>query len=316
MIIRRLVDLARLAPSVHNTQPWTWRVFGDTRAQLYADRSRQLPAEDPAGRNLMISCGAALDHFTYAARALGWVTHVDRLPGGGPDGALADIRIERGEPSASPADDLMVLRMRCTDRRRFTSWPVPTGLVDALVENARTRGAQALSIEDESARVRLELLAHEAHTLHRLNPDAAQEQGRWVGRNGADGVPLDVLPADTDPGSVPRSRFGAGVLQETRALVETGDGVIVLGGAADDPRSWMLTGEALSALWLEATRAGLSVVPLSLPVEIDRVRDDLRGVVLSGSLHPHILARIGWQAIGRSQLPRTPRRPLSEVLRP
>ena len=131
-----------------------------------------------------------------------------------------------------------------------------------------------------------------------------------------DGVPLSVLPVPADTDTLSLSRFGAGVVQETRTVVDSGDGVIVLGGDVDAPGAWVRTGEALSALWLDATRAGMSVVPLSLPVEVDSVRDDLHRVVLQGDLHPHLVVRIGWQAIGRSQLPRTPRRGVSEVFRP
>ncbi len=124
--------------------------------------------------------------------------------------------------------------------------------------------------------------------------------------------PLDVLPAADDPR---RCANVAGLVQETRAVVESGDGVIVLGGATDDALSWLLTGEALSSLWLEATTTGLSVVPLRVPIEVDDVRQQLQGVLPDDGLYPHLLVRIGWQAIGRSELPRTPRRPLAEVLR-
>jgi nitroreductase len=313
-VLRRLVDLACSAPSVHNTQPWSWR-FSDEGLRLYADPQRQLPVEDPGGRNLVISCGAVLDHFRYAARALGWDTHVDRLPDGDAGGALAEVRITRGTPSRSAADDLAVLRIRCTDRRRFTSWPVPPLLVDQLVDVARSRGARACPVQDEGVRHRLELLAHEAHAARVRDPIASLEQRQWVGRRpSGDGVPLDVLPAADAPAALPRNRFGTGLVQETRAVVESGDGVIVLGGATDDALSWLLTGEALSSLWLEATTTGLSVVPLSLPVEVDDVRQQLQGVLPDDGLYPHLLVRIGWQAIGRSELPRTPRRPLAEVL--
>ncbi len=53
------LDLAVRAPSVHNSQPWRWRFDGGT-LELFADRSRQLPATDPQGRGLVLSCGAAL----------------------------------------------------------------------------------------------------------------------------------------------------------------------------------------------------------------------------------------------------------------
>jgi hypothetical protein len=65
---------------------------------------------------------------------------------------------------------------------------------------------------------------------------------------------------------------------------------------------------------LAATREGLSVVPLSQVVEVDATRSELRRGVLGGLAHPLLLLRLGWQPIGRSELPRTGRRPLDDVL--
>ena len=76
---RELVSLAIRAPSVHNTQPWAWRIGPDS-IELYADESRRLGAADPTGRNLVISCGAALHHLRVAARASGLLPVVARLP--------------------------------------------------------------------------------------------------------------------------------------------------------------------------------------------------------------------------------------------
>jgi hypothetical protein len=112
-----------------------------------------------------------------------------------------------------------------------------------------------------------------------------------------------------------RDGDGRGRLDDIRAEVECNDGLIVLGGEADDTLSWLRTGEGLTALWIRATRSGLSVVPLSRPVEVPTTRAELRAQ-LPGDLQPHLLVRIGWQAMGRSILPHTPRRPVNEVLRP
>ena len=52
--LRAVVELASLAPSVHNTQPWrfTW----DGRAlSLYDDAARALPVLDPTGRERLLS---------------------------------------------------------------------------------------------------------------------------------------------------------------------------------------------------------------------------------------------------------------------
>src|SRR5678815_5003933 len=80
-VLRRIIELACRAPSVHNTQPWRWRIRG-AELELHADRSRQLQVGDPQGRNLVISCGAALHHAQVAAGALGWEARVDRVPFG------------------------------------------------------------------------------------------------------------------------------------------------------------------------------------------------------------------------------------------
>ncbi len=77
--MRSILELARRAPSVHNTQPWRWRIDGRV-LELRADRSRQLRVADPLGRNLMISCGCALHHAVVGAGALGWRASVDLLP--------------------------------------------------------------------------------------------------------------------------------------------------------------------------------------------------------------------------------------------
>jgi hypothetical protein len=49
------------APSVLNTQPWTWRLE-DEVLELHADRDRQLEVVDREGRQLVLSCGVALHH--------------------------------------------------------------------------------------------------------------------------------------------------------------------------------------------------------------------------------------------------------------
>ncbi|WP_418058713.1 Acg family FMN-binding oxidoreductase [Pimelobacter simplex] len=311
-IVERLVSFACLAPSVHNTQPWRWR-YADGVLTLRADLRRRLPAEDPRGRDLTLSCGAALHHLQFAARALGWETDVVRLPPGADDSVLAQVRVLRAGRSPVVPQDLALLRTRCTDRRRFTAWPVPAYRLDDLCRLAAPWGVAAAAIADDGARFRLELLANQALSELGLDPGRQAEQNRWIGRSGADGIPAALLPDDPDP-LLARSRFRPGLLEDTRMVLHGGDRVIALGGPYDDVAGWLRTGEAMSALWLEATREGLSVVPMSQPIEVESTRREIGRSVLRGAFEPHLLLRVGWQAIGRSELPRTPRRPLADVL--
>ena len=117
--LRRIVELATRAPSVHNTQPWRWR-GGPHSLELYADRSRQLSAGDPEGRNLVISCGVALHHAQVAADALGWGAMVTRFPDPDQPDLLARVALAPSTPSRHAPELLEAIDKRCTDRRRFT----------------------------------------------------------------------------------------------------------------------------------------------------------------------------------------------------
>ncbi len=76
---RRIVQAATCAPSVHNTQPWRFASC-EQGLDLYADDSRRLPVLDPRGRQLHLSCGAALLHAQVAARGFGLTAEPQLLP--------------------------------------------------------------------------------------------------------------------------------------------------------------------------------------------------------------------------------------------
>src|ERR1700733_8988758 len=57
--VAQLAAIIGRAPSVHNSQPWKLRAAGSA-LELLADPSRQLQRTDPAGREMLLSCGAAL----------------------------------------------------------------------------------------------------------------------------------------------------------------------------------------------------------------------------------------------------------------
>lgn len=312
---RRLVSLAVRAPSVHNSQPWAWRIGPDS-IDLYADQSRRLDAADPSGRNLLISCGAALHHLRVAARASGLLPEVDLLPDVADPDLLARIRFTSAPLPTTASADLRAIQERRTDRRRFTSWPVPSGRLNALVRAVEDDGGSAVAVTEVTDRFRVDLLVARAHRLQERDAEIVEEARHWTDHNAYDGLPSDHLPSrPVVPDKLP-SRFDEGLLLDDGHEVEINDGVVLLCGDDDSRASWIRAGESLSALWLSAVRDGLSVVPLSQVIEVSETRNALQHQVLGDLAVPLLLARIGWLPISRSQLAPTPRRPLDDVLLP
>lgn len=285
--------VARLAPSVHNTQPWRW-VVAEDQMELYAERSRQLPVADPAGWLLLISCGAALHHAEIALAAEGWRADIERLPGGDPD-LLARIRVSEQVPVTPEAMRLVqAAEMRHTDRRAVSDIGLPPGALDALQSAAQAGGVRLHVLRPDQIDELASLSAH-ADDVGLEDPGQREETATWVGgtRNAGVGVPDSAVPGAAPRTNVPLRDFGhlGGLDPSTRhdrAAVYT-----VLFGQTDDDRDWLRAGEGLSALWLTATELGVSVLPFSSVIEIGSTREQLRRRVLSGLGLPYLVLRLG-----------------------
>lgn len=314
--VRRVVDHACRAPSVHNTQPWLWRIDAQT-IELHADRTRQLSVADPEGRNLVISCGTALHHAQVAAAGEGFTSVVHRLPDERDPDLLAVIELSEGAQTPDSAADLLALEQRCTDRRRFTAWPVPEERLHGLASVAIGEIAHVRPLTDVTSRFRTELLVSRAMAVQEADRRFTAEQQAWIDHSRVDGVPGGVIPAASEGPRNRRSRFGHGLYPDApQELVEASDGLVAVTTDDEGLLAWLGAGEVLSMLWLAATKGGLSVVPLSQVIEVEETRVELLHSVFAGLEAPQILVRIGWQQIGRSSLARTPRRSLEDVLLP
>ena len=318
-LLRRVIELACRAPSVHNTQPWHWRIVGADTIELYADHSRQLKVADPDGRNLVISCGAALHHAIEAGLTMGLSAKPVICPDPENYDLLARITFTRTRPPADAQTRLLTLQQRRTDRRRFTSWPVPDARLHKLAESASGWGAYAIPITDVTARFRAELLMGRAMLIQARDPRFADEQTAWIEHSQLDGVPSETAtPTKSRRENERPNRFALETGPErptgSTRVVESSDGLMAICTARDDVTSWLLAGQALSALWLHATRDGLSIVPLSQVIEVPETHQALRKDVFADMAQPQLLVRVGWQEIARATLPHTPRRPLDDVL--
>ncbi|MGQ4615977.1 Acg family FMN-binding oxidoreductase [Nocardia sp. R7R-8] len=313
--LRSALALASRAPSVHNTQPWLWRLGHET-VHLFADESRRLPHTDPDGRDLVLSCGAALHHLRVAARAEGWETVMHRLPNPAVPEHLAAIEFRPTTCTPADVELARAISMRSTDRRRYSSWEVPAAYIQAVIAAGAATGVLVHDVDAEPARTRLLRTFERAAWHHARDVSYGAELAQWSGRHAApQGVPArNAVLTDDDPAVRPFSN--PGLPQAVVRDIDAADRMMLLSTSGDDRLSQLRAGEAASAVLLTATTLGLATCPLTEPMELTETRRRIRADVLDDTGYPQIIVRIGFAIPGADPVPATPRRPLDEVVRP
>jgi nitroreductase len=126
-MVRRIVAAAAAAPSIHNTQPWRFRIVGDDLMEVHSDPDRVLWVADARGRALHLSCGAALFNLRLAIRASGAKPLVWPLPDPGREPTLiASVRLGEGRPPERAERELYEsIWQRHTSRVPFSGKPIP-----------------------------------------------------------------------------------------------------------------------------------------------------------------------------------------------
>lgn len=307
--VRQAIELAGRAPSIHNSQPWTFVVSGQ-RIDLYADEKRWLPVTDADKRDLLLSCGAALHHLRIGLAAAGLGASVQRVPDAARPDLLASVALDGPADAVDATLSAEILRRR-SDRRPFRNYPLPEAFQRELTERAAEQGGLLRVVDDAGARTTLVAAFAEAADLQSRQSGYAEELQAWTQREGGDGIPAGNVSRPVSPAVEVARDFGGEPQPGNKTAPEAAT-LLLLGTASDDRLSQLRAGEAMSAVLLQATRHGLASCPLSQPLEIGATRDVLRDRVLGGTLSPQIVIRLGWPQ--EDALPPTPRLPVEELL--
>lgn len=323
-VIKILLELACRAPSVHNSQPWRW-TYGSDRLDLYADRRRTLGAIDPVGRQLIISCGAALDHLRTAAVAFKWDPRVDEFPLPGAPQHLARVRFVYGaRPRSHEFDLLTAMHHRRSDRRPFGRLPADRTVTDRMRAAAELHRT-GLTVLSEDARLTLAKASRSSAEVRRYDSTYQAELRWWAGHSFATvGIPPESRTDTAESSRVALARSFPTPREGERGVPASGSTtlkppdsvdestVLLLSTGSDSRMDWLRCGETLSAVLLEATAAGYASCALTHLTEQTASRALIESLVPNGGV-PQVLVRIGMPAEGPPPRP-TPRQNVSSVL--
>jgi nitroreductase len=316
-LLANAVDFAVLAPSSHNTQPWSFRIRQGA-LEILLDRSRVLPVADPAAREMIISCGAALQNIRIVLRHWGFASRVRILPHASAPDILARVTVGAPRSSSTLYEKLFdAIRERHTNRAPFLPRAVPQRLIAAMRAAAALEGAWLDQTTDTRLRPVVADFVAQGDRQQWSDPGFRRERAAWMRPNSGsvhDGLPgyvfgMSDLVARFAPRAMRAVPMGGTQSKRDRQLAMDAPLLVTLKTSGDTPRHWMAAGQALQLVLLVAASHGISASFLNQPLQIPALRAKLHtSLGLSG--FPQVILRMGYATTSTV----TPRRSIAEVL--
>lgn len=299
-----LLRYAVLAPSGHNTQPWTFRIL-DEGVEVKPDYTRRLPVADPDDRELMISIGAAITNLRIAAAHFGFESTVLYEE----DGAVIALR-ETCNPDEQLRQLFPAITQRHTNRMEFERRALDPETLDRICSVVEE--SELTRFVSPTERARTAELVEEADRRLLANETWRNELAEWVHPNEGD-VP-DGMTGDAFGIPGPLSAFAPWLVRNfdlgdargkhDRLLAEHAAGLIVV--TSDEDRGALIrAGETLERLLLVLTSLGVQYAFLNQPVQVPELRRELWRIVRTPS-PPQLLLRIGYAPRVKLAMPRRP----------
>jgi nitroreductase len=313
------IRLATLAPSGHNSQPWTFTMLEDGVA-VFPDLTRRLPVADPEDRELYVSLGCALENLVIGARHGGLAPRVEYFPAAHASALMVHFNPGSGTPGADAAL-VKAIPERQTTRRPYDARPIVGEHLAALDRAAREEG---VTVHLGSARPQVEAMAEmvEAAVRSQFRDSAFRaELAAWVRFNPreialhGDGLTYRAMGRARAPrwlGSALLKRITSANREARRAarLMRSASAIMVFAAREDDREHWVRVGRSLERVALTATSLGLRYAHESTPCEVAPIRSRLQAYLGLGLAEPVTLIRLGY-ARARA---RSPRRPLDDMV--
>jgi len=300
-----ILESARFAPSVHNTQPWKVSLEPDF-ILVSLDADHLLGAGDPTGRQTIISLGIFLEAISIAALAEGLDTEVISFSSDN-----AKIYLKAGSSGSKNNREVTLLKKRSTDRSIYSKVAIPGSLEQSIKSAVSFPGTNLYVVTDEATIKQIALFTSKGISLALSNPAFRKELSQYLVQPWSHkkrGISLRSLSipmfiAILQPLMI---RLGWANSQEVRLELkrwESSSAVIIITGKGDLSKYWFDAGRAYLRASLAIEASGLSQATSAAIVEASDFHEDVEALL---GTHDRILAilRVGKGLKNRKSSPR------------
>jgi nitroreductase len=304
-----LLRYAVLAASSNNSQSWRFAIAGDC-VRILLDERFWLPVCDPDRREMYLNAGCALENLLVAAEHFGFCHHVDYLPDARDPALVAVVQFARGGVPSDHRPPVLfdMLTKRQTSHRLHLERPLPADVLADLQGLCIEQDIVLRLTTDRPTRRAFNSMVIRGDLQQFADPAFRRELSVWVGQ-GVLGTPW--LTSQLLRLMVRYVDIGRTQSQRDSALVLSSPVLAVLASTRDDRTIQVKAGQVYERLSLAATALGIQTQPMSQPVEIPELLDELTRLLSPPVLFPQHPFRLGYAPPERR---RTLRRPLRQVL--
>ncbi len=323
---KKILWHASLAPSGHNSQPWTVHLAGRDRWIIGTDRTRWLPAVDPENRETMLSLGAFMENLRISAGLFGLRVKEKIISSNPESDKIIEVKLSGDSPSGTQEKILSDLKKRRTLRKNHKLSAISSEHLTSLFHEVEDL-AHYYPLQSKTG----QFLSRETVNANRIQTgrdDAMEELSRWIrwNRFEIEKYRNGITPASMEISGISRwyvETFYSGkdVMTEefrnrTVAMAEeqvarTG-GWIVINSAGNDVKSLINCGGIFQKIFLRARKFGIALHPMTQILEEAQSGKKLSGFSgLKGN--PQFILRAGY--VESYPEPESPRMPFESFLR-
>ncbi|KPL73542.1 hypothetical protein ADM99_04205 [Leptolinea tardivitalis] len=309
---KELIQMASLAASGHNAQPWKFEIT-ERGITILPDLSRRLPVVDPDDRELWISLGCALENLVVAARAAGLNTEVTY-----PD-ISEKINIDLKDAETEQDELFNALALRQNTRSMYDGNTVQSAELDKLMALPVIDGIFVDFFNESDEITTLSEFIRQSTIKQYSDPLFINELIHWLRFNKKEALSMDGLytRCSGNP-EVPRfigQLFISGIKPEKQAeediqkLVSSA-GAVMISTETDSRSEWVKTGRIYERLVLQMTALNIQSALLNQPIEVPEIRGEMTESLHLKGARPQMLVRFGHAQL----MPGSLRRPVGQIL--
>jgi len=305
-----LVRYAMLAPSSHNTQPWSFRIR-DNAVDVFMDEARWLKIADDDQRELHISIGCALENLLVATEHFKLANQVEYLPDPIQPMLAATIRFRTSglEFRQRPPCLFSMIVVRHTNHGEYESRPIPDDILTKLQSVCTENGVTLYLSADFEVKRKADELVVRADALEFADPAFREELGYWIGQ-GAFGT--SWLMSKIGKLAVTYLNMGSSISKKDTALLMSSPVLGLISTTRNDRTSQIKVGQVYQRLSLFAASFGIWCQPMSQILQVETTQAETVQLQPDPTLFPQHPFRMGFATPEKHH---TPRRTLGDTIR-